>query len=96
MNQVENVGSMSSGITAMGWSPDHEMLVLTTGEGKMVMMTREFDVLSEDHLSPASFGETAFVNVGWGKKETQFHGSEGKEAAQTKAQVSKHQRMTLL
>lgn len=24
------------------------------------------------------------VNVGWGKKETQFHGSEGKEAAQQK------------
>jgi hypothetical protein len=23
----------------------------------------------------------AFVNVGWGKKETQFHGSEGKHAA---------------
>jgi len=28
-----------------------------------------------------------FVNVGWGKKETQFHGSEGKTAAQAKMQV---------
>ena len=25
----------------------------------------------------------AFVNVGWGKKETQFHGSLGKSAAKT-------------
>lgn len=25
----------------------------------------------------------AFVNVGWGKKETQFHGSEGKPGAKT-------------
>ena len=28
-----------------------------------------------------------FVTVGWGKKETQFHGSEGKQAAQVKPQV---------
>ena len=29
-----------------------------------------------------------FVQVGWGKKETQFHGSEGKQAAQIKPDVS--------
>lgn len=28
--------------------------------------------------------------MGWGKKETQFHGSEGKQAAQRKIQVSVH------
>lgn len=28
-----------------------------------------------------------FITVGWGKKETQFHGSEGKQAAQKKVQV---------
>lgn len=28
-----------------------------------------------------------FITVGWGKKETQFHGSEGKKAAQRKIQV---------
>ena len=27
----------------------------------------------------------AFVNVGWGKKETQFHGTEGKPGMRTKA-----------
>ena len=26
-------------------------------------------------------GESKFINVGWGKKETQFHGTEGKGAA---------------
>lgn len=31
-----------------------------------------------------------FITVGWGKKETQFHGSEGKQAAQRKIQVSVH------
>lgn len=29
-----------------------------------------------------------FITVGWGKKETQFHGSAGKQAAQKKIQVS--------
>ena len=28
-----------------------------------------------------------FVQVGWGKKETQFHGSEGKSAATKKTEV---------
>ena len=28
-----------------------------------------------------------FVQVGWGKKETQFHGSEGKSAAVKKSEV---------
>lgn len=28
-----------------------------------------------------------FVSVGWGKKETQFHGSEGKHAASKKVEV---------
>lgn len=27
------------------------------------------------------------MNVGWGKKETQFHGSIGKEAAKQKSEV---------
>lgn len=34
----------------------------------------EVNLLSEE------FGEKQFVTVGWGKKETQFHGSEGKQA----------------
>lgn len=29
-----------------------------------------------------------FVNVGWGRKETQFHGSLGKEAAKQKSEVN--------
>jgi elongator complex protein 1 len=28
-----------------------------------------------------------FVSVGWGKKETQFHGSEGKQAARKQKEV---------
>ncbi|MGH0154640.1 UNVERIFIED_CONTAM: hypothetical protein FKN15_036947 [Acipenser sinensis] len=55
--QLECVGSVDSGLTGMIWSPDQELVILTTGK---------------------------FVTVDLGKKETQFHGSEGKEAAQCK------------
>ena len=44
-------------------------------------MTKDFDVVSEQSLANEEFGEAKFINVGWGKKETQFHGTEGKEAA---------------
>lgn len=44
-------------------------------------MTRDFDVLSEAPLKTSEFGDEQSVNVGWGSKETQFHGSQGKSAA---------------
>ena len=79
----------------MQWSPDQELVVLITGESSLILITREFDVISECFLhnndvehgisSISSFLFQSFigapVNVGWGKKETQFHGSAGKEAA---------------
>lgn len=35
-------------------------------------------------LYSSDFGEKQFITVGWGKKDTQFHGSEGKAAAKAK------------
>nr|CAD7455921.1 unnamed protein product [Timema tahoe] len=43
-------------------------------------MTGTFDPIIEVDLHQDSFGEKQFITVGWGKKETQFHGSEGKAA----------------
>lgn len=31
-SQLECVGSVDSGLTSMSWSPDEELVVLTTGE----------------------------------------------------------------
>lgn len=31
MNSLENVGSVDAGFTCVGWSPDQELLALTTG-----------------------------------------------------------------
>ncbi|XP_045886110.1 elongator complex protein 1 [Micropterus dolomieu] len=84
--QLECVGSVDSGLTSMSWSPDEELVILTTGQETIIMMTKEFEPITEIGIHQDDFGEGKFITVGWGKKETQFHGSEGKQAAQRKIQ----------
>ncbi|XP_039257546.2 elongator complex protein 1-like [Styela clava] len=78
---VESVGTVDSGLLQMKWSPDQELLLLGTGHNSIIVMTREFDPVAELDINASEFGEGQFITVGWGKKETQFHGSEGKGAA---------------
>ncbi|NWS77861.1 ELP1 protein, partial [Crotophaga sulcirostris] len=82
--QVECVGSVDSGLSTMSWSPDQELVLLVTGQQTLIMMTRDFEPITEKHIHQNEFGEGKFVALGWGKKETQFHGSEGKQAAHLK------------
>ncbi|KAM3612355.1 uncharacterized protein V6R79_007268 [Siganus canaliculatus] len=84
--QLECVGSVDSGLTSMSWSPDEELVVLTTGQETIIMMTKDFEPITEIRIHQDDFGEGKFITVGWGKKETQFHGSEGKQAAKKKVQ----------
>ncbi|KAM7389360.1 hypothetical protein PAMP_023344 [Pampus punctatissimus] len=84
--QLECVGSVDSGLTSMSWSPDEELVALTTGQETVIMMTKDFEPITEVGIHQDDFGEGKFITVGWGKKETQFHGSEGKQAAQRKNQ----------
>uniref|UniRef100_A0A8C1IT94 Elongator complex protein 1 n=1 Tax=Cyprinus carpio TaxID=7962 RepID=A0A8C1IT94_CYPCA len=83
-SQLECVGSVESGLTGMTWSPDQELVTLTTGQETIIMMTKDFEPITEVAINQDDFGEGKFITVGWGKKETQFHGSEGKQAAQRK------------
>ncbi|KAG8130313.1 putative Elongator complex protein [Naja naja] len=53
-------------------------------EQTLILMTRDFEPIAERQIHQDDFGEGKFITVGWGKKETQFHGSEGKQAAHTK------------
>lgn len=91
----------------MAWSPDQDLVVFVTRDQKLLLMTREFDPVTEVAMCPEEFGEgkdqlrsssslkllhfcipfyaAAPVNVGWGQKETQFHGSLGKSAAKQPA-----------
>lgn len=47
------------------------------------MFATTFDVLAESSLNAKS--EKEFITVGWGKKETQFHGSVGKDGRRKEA-----------
>lgn len=81
---LEEVGQVESGLEDVIRSPDDELFVLLTSAGSFVLTSREFDPLKEVSLHQSGFGEDEFVNVGWGKKETQFHGSAGKAASKAK------------
>lgn len=72
----------------MEWSPDQELLVLVTKDLNTILMSCTYDPINEVNLLKEDFGEKQFITVGWGKKETQFHGSEGKHAAKVKIDVN--------
>ncbi|KAL1719857.1 IKI3 family-domain-containing protein [Schizophyllum commune] len=80
MAEVE--GTVEPGIFAASWNPDETLVALITDEDKLILMTSTFDVISEAKIQTEDFGEDAPINVGWGSKQTQFHGSLGKSAAQ--------------
>ena len=44
---VEEVGSIEGGISAMEWSPDGDVLAMVTGAGNLLVMSQEWEVLSE-------------------------------------------------
>nr|CAD7595063.1 unnamed protein product [Timema genevievae] len=79
-NIIESVGFVDSGLKSFCWSPDQEVVCMVTGRDTVIIMTGTFDPIIEVDLHQDSFGEKQFITVGWGKKETQFHGSEGKAA----------------
>jgi len=71
---VEIVGSVDAGISAAAWSPDEELLAITTQANTLLLMTREIENLSSITLAPEDVNVSTHVSVGWGKKETQFKG----------------------
>mmetsp|Transcript_9953 Transcript_9953/g.30084 ORF Transcript_9953/g.30084 Transcript_9953/m.30084 type:complete len:307 (-) Transcript_9953:9-929(-) len=78
--EVECVGYIDVGIAAVGWAPDQELLAIINCAGTLLIMTRQFYVLSEAPLETDDFGVAKPINVGWGKRETQFQGKAGKAA----------------
>ncbi|XP_022162611.1 elongator complex protein 1 [Myzus persicae] len=59
-------------------SPDFERIILLTSQGHITLVTECFESLTDFNIVGVELSEKLLVNVGWGKKETQFHGSEGK------------------
>lgn len=71
---IEIVGSVDAGISAAGWSPDEELLIIATKANTLLFMTREFEGTATIELTPQDLEVSNHVDVGWGKKETQFKG----------------------
>ncbi|KAH6622813.1 IKI3 family-domain-containing protein [Chaetomium tenue] len=78
---VEIVGTLSPSIAGARWSPDEELLVVATGDAKVVFMSRSWHVITEVGLSVDDLKLSKHVSVGWGKKETQFQGRGAKAKA---------------
>lgn len=50
--EVENVGEISTGILAMRWSPDFELVAFVTGVHSVLVMTKDWEILSETPIFP--------------------------------------------
>ncbi|KAJ5812211.1 hypothetical protein N7474_008512 [Penicillium riverlandense] len=77
-DKIEILGSVDVGITAAAWSPDEELLAITTRARTFLYMTREFENVAEITFTGDDLQASQHVSVGWGKRETQFQGKRAK------------------
>jgi elongator complex protein 1 len=56
-NELDCAGTLDNGITSMAWSPDQEVVLFTSGTGKIVLMNKEFDPIIEVNMHSTEFGE---------------------------------------
>ena len=73
-DRIEIAGSIDVGITAAKWSPDEELLCITTNADTVVFMSRSFEGITDVGMAAEDLKASNHVSVGWGKKETQFQG----------------------
>ena len=71
---IEIVGSIDAGVAAARWSPDEELLAVSTKADTVVFMSRTFDGVAQVSMTAEDLQASKHVSVGWGKKETQFKG----------------------
>ncbi len=48
---------VDSGIKCISWSPDQDIVVMVTGNHTLLLMTRDFDSLTEVPIESQEFGE---------------------------------------
>lgn len=77
-DKIEIMGTVDEGITAAAWSPDEELLAVTSRANTFLYMTRDFEPISEIRFTPDDLKVSQHVSVGWGKRETQFQGKRAK------------------
>ena len=78
---IEIVGSIDAGVATARWSPDEELLLITTKADTVLFMSRTFDGITEASMTAEDLKASKHVSVGWGKRETQFQGKGAKAKA---------------
>jgi elongator complex protein 1 len=79
---INIIGTLEECIHELKSSPDQQTLIAVTNTKVLLLSTNnDYEPIAETLLDTSDFGEQQFVNVGWGSKTTQFHGSLGKKAA---------------
>lgn len=68
--EAECVGFIDSEIRAMSWSPDYELLILVTGNGTILSMTQEWDIVAEvpvqeQQAAPLNAEGAALPSISW-------------------------------
>lgn len=87
-NTLDAVAKLPEGIDCASWSPDQETAIVTCpGLNKLIVINRSYDVMMEHSLNTSEYGSESLVSVGWGSKQTQFHGSLGKAAREKQETV---------
>ncbi|RTG88917.1 elongator complex protein 1 [Schistosoma bovis] len=86
-HQIYEKLDLNTELKAIRISPDLSKTVVITGDGFIHILSSTLETISNFSLYEEGFGSALPVSLGWGKKETQFHGSEGKEAALAKPTV---------
>ncbi len=76
--KIEIVGSVDAGIAAAAWAPDEEILAIVSSADTLILMSRDFEPITDITLTPDDLKASKHVSVGWGKKETQFQGKRAK------------------
>ena len=77
-DRIEIVGSVDAGIVAAKWSPDEELLCIVSKADTVIYMSRTFEGIKDVSMTVEDLNSSKHVNVGWGKKETQFKGKGAK------------------
>lgn len=77
-NIVDVVYKCEEIVVDISCSPDGERIILLTERGHITLVDVCFEAINSFYITEIALAEMSLVNVGWGKKETQFHGSEGK------------------
>uniref|UniRef100_A0A183CCX6 Elongator complex protein 1 n=1 Tax=Globodera pallida TaxID=36090 RepID=A0A183CCX6_GLOPA len=76
--ELNCVMELKRNVLGSSWSPDLQLLIVAT-ESHLLMISRDFYVISEALIRPTTTGKDQLLTIGWGSAETQFQGSMGKQ-----------------